>query len=165
MKLGIQIFFSFLLAALPLAAADKPNIIVILADDMGYSDLGCYGSDTPFRKFKGHTREGGTASPLIAHWPAGISSRDELRQPVGHVIDLMPTLVEISGASYPESVGGKDIKPMEGVSLVPAFKSDSEMLERNLFWEHYGNQRSRSETSGTHCRTQSLLASMGRALR
>ena len=97
-------------------------------------------SDTPFRKFKGHTREGGTASPLIAHWPAGISSRDELRQPVGHVIDLMPTLVEISGASYPESVGGKDIKPMEGVSLVPAFKSDSETLERNLFWEHYGRK-------------------------
>ena len=41
----MEIFFSLLLAALPLVAADKPNIIVILADDMGYSDLGCYGSE------------------------------------------------------------------------------------------------------------------------
>jgi len=97
-------------------------------------------SDTPFRKFKTYTHEGGIATPLIAHWPAGISSAGELRQHVGHVIDLMPTIVEISRASYPETVAGKDIKPMEGESLVPAFKSDSEKLERALFWEHYGKK-------------------------
>jgi arylsulfatase A-like enzyme len=97
-------------------------------------------SDTPFRKFKMHTHEGGTATPLIAHWPEGIPAKGELRRATGHVIDLMPTLVEVSGASYLESVGGKDIKPMEGKSLVPVFRSDSGITERDLFWEHLGKR-------------------------
>jgi len=97
-------------------------------------------SDTPFRKFKMFTHEGGIATPLIAHWPAGISAKDELRHSAGHVIDIMPTLVEVAGASYPETVDGNAIKPMEGKSLVPVFKSDSAELERDLFWEHLGKK-------------------------
>lgn len=97
-------------------------------------------SDTPFRKFKQYTNEGGIATPFIAHWPAGISSKGEIRQSLGHVIDIMPTLLEVSGAKYPNQVDGKDIKPYEGVSLVPYFKSDSAARERNLFWEHYGRK-------------------------
>ena len=95
-------------------------------------------SDTPFRKFKMYTHEGGTATPLIAHWPAGILAKGELRHATGHVIDLMPTLVEVSGAGYPENVGGKAIKPMEGKSLVPVFHSDSGITERDIYWEHLG---------------------------
>ena len=97
-------------------------------------------SDTPFSKFKQYTNEGGTATPFIAHWPAGISSKGEKRQSLGHVIDIMPTLLEVSGAEYPKQVDGKDIKPYEGVSLVPYFKSDSAAKERDLFWEHYGRK-------------------------
>jgi arylsulfatase A-like enzyme len=55
-------------------------------------------SDTPFRKFKSSTHEGGIATPLIVHWPAGIAARGQLRHQVGHVIDVMPTLVELTGA-------------------------------------------------------------------
>jgi arylsulfatase len=97
-------------------------------------------SDTPFCKFKQYTNQGGIATPFIAHWPAGISSKGETRQSIGHVIDIMPTLLEVSGAEYPERVDGKDIKPYEGVSLVPYFKSDSAAKERDLFWEHFGRK-------------------------
>ncbi len=97
-------------------------------------------SDTPFRKFKMFTHEGGTATPLIAHWPAGIAAKGEIRHQLGHVIDIMPTLVEISGANYPQTVDGKAIKPMEGRSFVPDFKADSESTERTLFWEHLGKK-------------------------
>ena len=52
----------------------------------------------------------------------------------------MPTLAELAGASYPETVEGAKIKPVEGRSLVPAFKSDSEMPERTIHWEHLGKK-------------------------
>lgn len=94
-------------------------------------------SDTPFRKFKMDTYEGGIATPLVAHWPAGIAARGELRHQVGHVIDLMPTFAELAGVSYPETFGGQTLLPVEGISLVPAF--DNRPLDRDgLFWEHQG---------------------------
>jgi arylsulfatase A-like enzyme len=96
-------------------------------------------SDTPFRKFKMDTYEGGIATPLVVHWPAGIAARGELRHQVGHVIDLMPTLVELAGAEYPTELDGRPIQPMEGRSLLPAF-DDRPVDREGLFWEHQGNK-------------------------
>lgn len=96
-------------------------------------------SDTPFRKFKMSTHEGGIATPLIAHWPAGIEARGELRHQPGHVIDLMPTLVEVAGAEYPRERAGEKILPPEGRSLVPVFRNETG-ARRALYWEHEGNQ-------------------------
>ena len=101
-------------------------------------------SNTPFRKFKMSTHLGGTSTPLIAHWPAGISAKNELRRHTGHIIDIMPTLIDISGADYPETASGKPIKPLEGRSLVPVFKADPEDPPRDIFWEHYGKKAVRS---------------------
>ncbi len=96
-------------------------------------------SDTPFRKFETDTYEGGIATPLIVHWPAGISARGELRDQPGHVIDLLPTLVELAGADLPSQHGGKPLIPVEGKSLVPAF--ENQPIERDsIFWEHQGNK-------------------------
>ena len=54
-------------------------------------------SNTPFRKYKKYVHEGGIATPLIVHWPIGIKSKGELRNQIGNVIDIMPTLVELTG--------------------------------------------------------------------
>ena len=97
-------------------------------------------SDTPYRDYKMFTHEGGIASPFIAHWPARISAKGQIRKTVGHVIDVMPTLLEVAGAEYPMQVDGKAIKPYEGMSLVSSFKSDKETAERTLYWEHYGRK-------------------------
>ena len=97
-------------------------------------------SDTPFRKFKIATHEGGIATPLIAHWPAGIRGRNEVRHQVGHVIDIMPTLIELAGASYPKSNNGHDLLPAEGRSLAPALTGQGGPGARSLFWEHQGNK-------------------------
>ena len=98
-------------------------------------------SDTPFRRFKTETHEGGIATPLIAHWPAGIEARGALVDEPGHIIDLMPTLLEIAGATYPESHRGEAVQAMEGKSLVPLFGPDPPAAEpRPLFWEHEGNR-------------------------
>ncbi|MFZ9992557.1 MAG: sulfatase-like hydrolase/transferase, partial [Opitutales bacterium] len=97
-----------------------------------------YAQNTPFRLYKHFNHEGGISTPLIAHWPAGIAARNELRRQPGHVIDVMATLVEVAGAAYPEEFKGQPVLPMEGRSLVPAF-ADREIAREALFWEHEGN--------------------------
>jgi arylsulfatase A-like enzyme len=101
---------------------------------------------TPFRRFKHFTHEGGIATPLIAHWPHGIprGRRNTLVHQPGHVIDLMATVVDVTGAKYPHDRNGQIIQSMEGVSLRPAFAGRSVSRPHPLFWEHEGNRAIRS---------------------
>lgn len=94
--------------------------------------------NTPFRLFKHFEHEGGISTPLIAHWPNGIQSKGEWRTQPGHVIDIMPTCVEVAGAQYPTESKGNKILPMEGRSLLAAFENKPET--RTLFWEHENNK-------------------------
>ena len=96
-------------------------------------------SNVPFRRYKRENHEGGISTPFIVHWPAGIESRGEIRHQVAHLIDLMPTFVEITGATYPSEHHGHSIQPMEGTSLVPSFIS-GDTRPRTLFWEHEGHR-------------------------
>ncbi len=91
-------------------------------------------SNTPFREYKHWVHEGGISTPLIAHWPAGLKARGDLRREPGHLIDIMVTCVELSGAQYPA-----DATPLEGRSLAPVFAGNP--LDRDaLYWEHEGNR-------------------------
>ncbi len=94
--------------------------------------------NTPFRRYKHFNHEGGIATPLIVHWPAGIAAKNELRQQPGHVIDIMPTCLEVAGATPLQALAGKPLLPLEGRSLVPAFTNQP--IQRDaLYWEHEGN--------------------------
>jgi arylsulfatase len=98
--------------------------------------------NTPFQWFKRFTQEGGISTPLIAYWPKGIDQKLDggfVRAP-GHLIDVMPTLVEVAGASYPKSFKGHDIIPMQGRSFAPAFHGQALTRTAPLFWEHQGNR-------------------------
>ena len=94
--------------------------------------------NTPFRRYKHYTMEGGISTPLIVHWPAGISAKGELRKQPGHIIDIMPTCVELAGATYPKEFKGKEIPAMEGRSLVGSF-SNQPISRDAIYWEHDGN--------------------------
>ncbi|RMF41711.1 MAG: arylsulfatase, partial [Planctomycetota bacterium] len=97
-------------------------------------------SNTPFREYKHWVHEGGIATPLIAHWPAGIPRRGELEHTPGHLIDLMATAVDVAQATYPEEFHeGQAIHPMEGISLRPLF-SGGDISREALYWEHEGNR-------------------------
>jgi arylsulfatase A-like enzyme len=96
--------------------------------------------DTPYRKFKMDTREGGIATPLIAHWPAGIERRGALEPTPGHVIDLLPTCLDVAGATYPDERGGKQTIPPEGRSLKPALNGSPVERDDAIYWEHQGNR-------------------------
>lgn len=94
--------------------------------------------DTPFRKFKHYNHEGGIATPLIIHWPNGLQANGEWRRQPAHVIDIMPTICELTGATYPVRHNDHPVHPMEGKSLVPAFAGKE--IERDaIYWEHEGN--------------------------
>jgi arylsulfatase len=97
-----------------------------------------YLENTPLRLYKHFNHEGGVSSPLIVHWPAGIRDKGVFRTQPGHLIDIMPTCLELAGATYPKEFNGQPITPFEGRSLVPAF-SNAPIQRDALFWEHEGN--------------------------
>lgn len=96
-------------------------------------------SNTPFRLYKKWIHEGGIATPLIAHWPAQIKAGGQLRHTPGHIVDIMATCAEISGAVYPAERNGVAVPPCEGLSLVPVF-AGKPLERRALFFEHEGNR-------------------------
>ena len=106
-------------------------------------------SNTPFRWYKSEVHEGGISTPLVVHWPNGIGEQMHgalMTQP-GHVIDLMATCVDVAAATYPETYQKREVQPMEGVSLLPAFNavgqdaaSISLQRKQPLFFEHEGNR-------------------------
>jgi arylsulfatase len=98
--------------------------------------------NTPFQYFKHYTEEGGISTPLIAYWPKGIDPKlagSFVREP-GHLIDVMPTIVQLTGASYPTNYKGHAILPMEGRSFAPAFQGKTLTRSVPIFWEHEGNR-------------------------
>ena len=100
-------------------------------------------SNSPFRKYKHFVHEGGISTPMIAHWPAAIKPGADhhiIRTPA-HLIDLMPTLLQAAGASYPAQRKGTPVQPMEGISLLPALTADAQLSRTQpLFWEHESNR-------------------------
>ncbi|HVA48550.1 MAG TPA: arylsulfatase [Pirellulales bacterium] len=97
-------------------------------------------SNTPHRRHKTWVHEGGISTPLIVHWPRGIAARGELRQTAGHVVDLVPTVLELAGGQRPETWQGKPVPAAPGKSLVPAFAADRRIARDELWWLHEGNR-------------------------
>ena len=105
---------------------------------IGYGKGWANVSDTPFREYKHWVHEGGISTPLIVHWPAKVKDAGKLRHTPSHLIDIMATCVDVSGATYPKVYKGHRIKPMEGVSLAPVF-DDKPIRREALYWEHERN--------------------------
>ena len=94
-------------------------------------------SNTPFRYWKSLSHEGGIRTPFIAYWPKVITNQGGInRQPV-HFVDVMATVQEITGASYPESTESKRTTPLQGESLLPALKGRKLPQRKNpIFFEY-----------------------------
>ncbi|QDT70584.1 Arylsulfatase [Planctomycetes bacterium MalM25] len=97
--------------------------------------------NTPFRLYKQNQHEGGIASPLIVHWPAGLKTEPGAitRQPA-HLIDLMATILELGEASYPTRLGERTIDPLQGKSLLPIFHGEERDPHETLYF-HFGSDR------------------------
>ena len=104
-------------------------------------------SNTPFRYWKNLSHEGGIRTPFIAHWPKVIESRDESkstgksninRQPT-HFVDVMATVQDITGAAYPRIFNGQSVTPLQGESLLPAFKGKKLPQRKHPIFFEYGS--------------------------
>ena len=99
-------------------------------------------NNTPFRKFKHFVHEGGSATPLIVHWPAGIdaSRHGSIVHHPAHVIDIMATAVAAAGTKFPASHGGFAIEPTTGVNLLPSLAGNPIERSEPLFFNHEDNR-------------------------
>ncbi len=91
-------------------------------------------SNTPFSKYKNFSHEGGISTPLIAHWPAGIAARGEFVRTPTHFIDVLPTLLELAGGTYPERHDGTGVIPADGVSFAPLLEGKGLERAEPLYW-------------------------------
>ncbi len=104
-----------------------------------YGEVWANASNTPFRKFKHYTHEGGLSTPFVAHWPNGIKASKKWYSDPAYLIDLAPTVYELTGATYPRSYAGNPIPELTGVSLAAAFKGESLKRSKPLYFEHEDN--------------------------
>jgi arylsulfatase len=97
-------------------------------------------ANTPFRRHKTWTHEGGICTPLVAHWPKGIAARGELRHTPAHVIDVVPTILELLSGKRFETWQGESVPAPPGKSLVPALAKDVTVERDCLWWLHESNR-------------------------
>ena len=98
--------------------------------------------DTPFSYTKQVASDfGGTRNGMLIQWPAGIKSKGEIRSQFGHVIDIAPTIYEVSKIPAPKMVNGIEQDPIEGTSLAYTF-NEVKAKERHTvqYFEMFGNR-------------------------
>ena len=104
--------------------------------DKGWAHAG----NTPFREYKQNQHEGGINTPFIVHWPQGIEKRLNgkfVREPA-HLVDIMPTLLDVAESEYPDSYHGTKIGPARGISLKPLFSGQKIERKEPLLFSFYG---------------------------
>jgi arylsulfatase len=118
------------------------NKDVPVGDGRGYEFVGKgwgWAQNAPFRQFKTWCYEGGIATPMIVRWPGKVA-RGSIAHQVGHIIDFMPTLLELAESDYPREFKGNVILPVEGKSLLPIFRGQKRDGHKSLSWELFGNR-------------------------
>lgn len=116
--------------------ADPGSAATYLCLGPGFSSA----ANTPFRRHKTWVHEGGISTPLIVSWPNGIPARGELRHAPAHLIDVLPTLLDLLEIEKPATWEGVAIPPAPGRSLVPALAADVPIERDAIWWLHEGNR-------------------------
>ena len=113
----------------PLLDVEPTNGDVSLADSTGWA----WARNTPFRYYKQNQFEGGISTPAIVHWPAGLKTQPgSITHQPAHLIDILPTLAEVSESRIPAEWPGRDLRPVSGVSLSPAFRGETPKREQPI---------------------------------
>ncbi len=97
-------------------------------------------ANTPMRRHKTWVHEGGISSPMIVHWPQGITARGENRTTPVHFVDIAPTVLQIAGGKFVVDSDVANVPSPPGTSLVAEFKRSGSIQSRPLWWLHDGNR-------------------------
>nr|WSX54034.1 arylsulfatase [Streptomyces sp. NBC_00974] len=100
-----------------------------------------WAGNTPFRRWKRETYRGGVSDPFLVHWPAGIRARGEIRDHFAHIIDMVPTVLDVLGIEAPTTIRGVTQSPLHGVSFAHTFDdADAASRHRTQYYEMLGHR-------------------------
>lgn len=100
-----------------------------------------WAGNTPFRRWKRETYRGGVSDPFLVHWPDGIRARGEIRDQFAHIIDMVPTVLDVLGIEAPATIRGVTQSPLHGVSFAHTFDdADVASRHRTQYYEMLGHR-------------------------
>lgn len=100
-----------------------------------------WAGNTPFRRWKRETYRGGSSDPFIVSWPAGIKARGEVRTQYAHIIDMVPTLLDLLGIQPPATIRGVTQSPIHGVSFAEVLdNANAPSKHRTQYFEMIGHR-------------------------
>ncbi|MFD6183584.1 arylsulfatase [Streptomyces goshikiensis] len=100
-----------------------------------------WAGNTPFRRWKRETYRGGVSDPFLVHWPAGIRARGEVRDQFAHIIDMVPTVLDVLGIEAPATIRGVTQSPLHGVSFAHTFDdAAASSRHRTQYYEMFGHR-------------------------
>lgn len=98
-------------------------------------------ANTPWRYWKKESFEGGIHTPLVVCWPGGLKGKEGmLNHGVGHVMDILPTCLEVAGIDYPDVFRGNQLSRPDGKSMIPLINGEVSATSDTLYWEHEGGR-------------------------
>jgi arylsulfatase A-like enzyme len=126
-------------AGSPITIGNDPGVMPGAEDTFqSYGRFWANLSNTPFRRYKRWVHEGGICAPFIVRWRSGGISEGRVIDAPFQLIDVLPTVLDATGAATPAERNGRPIPPVEGRSMLPALRGH-EVPEASLYWEHTGN--------------------------
>ena len=106
-----------------------------------YSWGWAWAGNTPLRRWKRYLHQGGMSDALIVHWPKGIRARGEVRGQYAHVVDVVPTVLEVLGIEPPAAINGIAQRPVEGVSFAHTFDDAAAPTRKTVqYYEMIGSR-------------------------
>lgn len=124
-------------------ASDFDNSLQNMGRKGSYIDYGAQWAQvgaTPFPFFKGFTSQGGTSVPVIIHYPALQAPAGSVNKSFFHVMDVMPTILELAGIQHPGTqFRGREVQQMQGVSMLAGLRGQA-VPERVVGWELFGRR-------------------------
>jgi len=124
-------------------ASDFDNSLENMGRKGSYIDYGAQWAQvgaTPFAYFKGFTSQGGTTVPVIVRHPSLQAQAGQLNRQFFHVMDIMPTVLEMAGIEHPGTrFKGREVQPMQGLSMLRGLQGEA-MPERAIGWELFGRR-------------------------
>jgi len=115
------------------------NTLIVYLSDNGSAAHLCDLMNVPYRGSKAQMWEGGTKTHFIAQWPKVIKP-GTMTENVGWVGDILPTCLELAGATYPTEFRGTKTEPLDGRSLLPVLKGEERPAPEYLFSNDRGQQ-------------------------
>jgi arylsulfatase A-like enzyme len=115
---------------------------------IGYGPMWAQASMTPFSQYKGWLAEGGIRNALIVSGPVVKRPAGSINDAVMHIADIMPTLLEVAGTTYPATFEGRDLPPIKGISWTPLLAGETSSVRTGddyLAWELFGNRAVRQD--------------------